>query len=64
MTKLDDSIKNIDYIYACLMDYRLIQESGCCNDCSKKNASMLQNLDSWLGIIVRFMKGRKKNDIS
>ena len=36
MTKLDDSINNIDYIYACLMDYRLILASGSCNDCSKK----------------------------
>lgn len=36
MTKLDDSIKDIGYIYDCLMVYRLIQESGCCNDCAKK----------------------------
>ena len=36
MTKLDDSIMNVGYIYDCLMDYRLILKSGCCNDCSKK----------------------------
>ena len=36
MTKLDDSITNIGYILDCLVAYRTIVESGCCNGCSKK----------------------------
>lgn len=36
MTKLDNTITHIVYLYDCLMDYRLILASGCCNDCSKR----------------------------
>ena len=37
MSRLDDVISNEWYIYQCLLTYRLILESGSCNDCSQFN---------------------------
>lgn len=36
MNRIDDAIKDIGYILDCLIAYRRITESGCCNDCEYK----------------------------
>lgn len=37
MSKLDEAIANIAYIYDSLIALRRIYETGCCNDCGIKN---------------------------
>lgn len=36
MSRLDDAIADVVYIYYCLKAYRDIVESGSCNSCKKK----------------------------
>jgi len=33
MSRLDEVIENVGYILDCLMAYRNILQTGCCNDC-------------------------------
>ena len=37
MSRLDEVIANIEYIYDCLVSLRNIYKTGCCNDCGIKN---------------------------
>ena len=49
--RLDKAIADVAYILDCLMAYRRIEETGCCNDCKRKGKC---RDEPKLGEIVRY----------
>jgi hypothetical protein len=50
MNRLDKTIADVAYILHTLMAYRNIVESGCCNDCMKKECEYIPDP----GYLVRY----------
>ena len=56
MSRLDEVIGNVGYILDCLMTFRNIVQTGCCNDCRGGSTGCgyrRLSLARWSGITAR-----------